>query len=92
MADDDSGFTDDPWESGIPGDNYSDNVYEDFVDEYNIRGDEYAETLLYEGWFNREGDADTRVAAREAFYEYMYWDEDDNEFDWDAWREWYNSD
>lgn len=93
-TDDDSGFdefVDDPWESGIPGSNYENmhDLYESMVDDYGIRGDEYAEMLLYEGWYSDSGDSDTRVGARDAFYEFMGWDDDYNDFDWDAWREAY---
>lgn len=50
--------------------------------------------LFLAGWVNFEGeDSETVVAAREEFFEIMseYNISEDN-FDWDAWRDWYKGD
>ena len=60
--------------------------FADFVDLLDLR-DEYAQNLLDKGWFDMEVSPDLRHDAREAFFDYMGWEEDD--FPWEEWREWY---
>lgn len=62
--------------------------FADFVDLLDLR-DSYAQNLLDKGWFDLDVDADTRHNAREAFFDYTGFEED--EFPWDDWREWYES-
>lgn len=59
-----------------------------FIDLLDLR-DEYAQNLLDKGWFDTDISADLRHAAREAFFEYTGYEED--EFPWDEWREWYDA-
>lgn len=42
------------------------------------------------GWMEFEGDPDTTQAARDEFFDLMEaYDISRDEFDWDAWRDWY---
>lgn len=50
---------------------------------------ETARDLLWTGWFDDDVDADERVEAREAFFDYVEFSEAD--FDWDQWKEWYEN-
>lgn len=50
-----------------------------------------AEGLFDAGW-GHDGDDDTRQDARDAFFELMAeFDLDVSMFDWDDWRDWYES-
>lgn len=57
--------------------------------EYEIQTDDYAQNLLWEGWFDPDMDFAQRQEARELFFMYMEIESED--FDWDDWRDWYSS-
>lgn len=78
-----------PEESGIPPEESSGNAFLDMGYEMGIDSDEFAMDMLYAGWFDLDADRDDRMDARQAFFDYMGWDE--WQFDWDDWRDWYES-
>lgn len=65
---------------------------------FDLNGEEYQEFREYameffeEGWMDRDLDAETRELAREYFFEMMEeFSLDISNFDWDDWRDWYES-
>lgn len=56
--------------------------------------DRWGQAILEVAYFDMEVGYDLRVAARDAFDEYMddnYDFDFDDWFDWDDWREWYDA-
>lgn len=52
--------------------------------------DQHGAELFKRGWVDDGEDTDERVNAREEFFELMEaYDISREEFDWDAWRDWY---
>lgn len=49
-----------------------------------------ARSLFETGWVDTNVDANTRQAARDAFFDLLaQYDISEEHFDWDSWREWY---
>ena len=63
-----------------------DDLIEDFGEDVM---DDYAADLMWNAFFNPDVDIIDRTYARFEFFDYTGIDWDD--FDWDAWREWYES-
>lgn len=51
--------------------------------------DQHAVDLMWGGWFDPESDIVSRMLDRFEFFDYTGLEYED--FDWDAWREWYES-
>lgn len=71
-----------------------DEIYEDMVDQLiEDYGpgviDQQAVDLLYDGWFNPDTEATDRYGLMFDFFEVtgIEWDD----FNWDEWRDWYES-
>ena len=71
-----------------------DELYEDMVDQLvedygSDVMDQYAIDLLYSGWYDPDISSYERAGFWFEFFDYtgINW----NDFDWDAWREWYES-
>lgn len=63
-----------------------DGLIEDFGSETI---DSHAADLLYDGWFNPDTDAVERAEIWFEFFDYTGIEYED--FDWEGWREWYES-
>lgn len=63
-----------------------DKLIEDFGSEVI---DQHAADLLWAGWFDADETSYERAIDWFEFFEYTGIDQDD--FDWDLWREWYES-
>jgi hypothetical protein len=66
--------------------NMLDRMIEDFGQDVM---DQHAADMMFDGWFNPETDPITRAELWFDFFDYTGLDYDD--FDWEAWREWYES-
>lgn len=71
--------------------------YSDFADQfrdYGLEHDARAQDLFHQGYFDMDTDSRSRMAAREELDDYLdrqyniYFDE---AFDYEAYREWYDS-
>jgi hypothetical protein len=63
----------------------------------NVSGnshDDYAITLFETAYVSRNVSSDVRAVAREMLHDWLYdslGEDFDNTFDWESWREWYDS-
>jgi hypothetical protein len=73
-------------------------IWEDTIEENIDSGehlreftlDQHGADLFRMGWVDEGENADERQAARDEFFELMEaYDISRDEFDWDAWRDWY---
>ena len=64
-------------------------MLDELIEDFPGQIDDHAARLLYDGWFNSETDRVERAEIWFDFFDYTGLDWDD--FDWDAWREWYES-
>lgn len=78
---------DDDWLN--EGQEIYDDMLEQLLEDFPGRIDQHAADLMYDGWFNPETDRLDRAEIWFDFFDYtgLAWED----FDWDAWREWYES-
>lgn len=72
------------------GDSVYDDMVDQFIEDYGMEVmDQRAQDLLYDGWFNPDTEATDRYELMFDFFEYtgIEWED----FDWDDWRDWYES-
>lgn len=64
-------------------------ILDQLIEDFPDRMDDHAANLLYDGWFSEEVDRFERAELWFEFFDYTGLQYED--FDWDAWREWYES-
>jgi len=72
-----------------PGLHDAETTYTYILISEGVGDDSFAQDLLWTGWFDTNVSPDERWDAREMYFDYM--DMDSQDFDWDAWREFYES-
>lgn len=76
------------WERVVFHEGFVDYETFDRTGEYVIT-DEYAANLIFEGWFNRDNSLEDQMAYRDDYY--MYTGSSSRDFDWQDWKQWYES-
>lgn len=77
-----------PEESGIPPGPEED-PFTQLARDMGVSHDPFASEMLWWGWFATDITPDQRSSARDQFFRYTAMDE--YEFDWDQWRDWYET-